>query len=48
MVTPEPSGHRTGRLNHPNPEEAEKNDFKGNFMGIMENFKEENKKKHFP
>ena len=24
MVTPKPSGHTTGRLDHPNSEEAEK------------------------
>ena len=43
MVTPEPSGHTTGRLDHPNPEEAEENDFKCNFMRMMETFKEERK-----
>ena len=30
MVTPEPSGHITGRLDRPNPEEAEENDYKHN------------------
>ena len=40
MVTPEPSRHTTGRLDHPNPE-VEENDFKCNFMKMMENFKEE-------
>ena len=44
MVTPEPSGHTTGRLDHPNPEEAEENNFKCNFMRMMETFKEEMKK----
>ena len=44
MVTPEPSGHTTGKLDHPNPEEAEENDFKWKFMKIMETFKEENEK----
>ena len=43
MVTPEPSGHTTGRLDHPNPEEAEENDFKCNFMKMMETFEEEMK-----
>ena len=43
MVTPESSGHTTGRLDHPNPEEAEENDFKCNFMRMMETFKEERK-----
>ena len=41
MVTPELSGHTTGKLDHPNPEEAEENDFKCNFMKMMETFKEE-------
>ena len=27
MVTPEPSGHTTGKLHYPNPEEAEENGF---------------------
>ena len=43
MVTPELSGHTTGKLDHPNPEEAEENDFKCNFMKMMETFKEEMK-----
>ena len=43
MITPEPSGHTTERLDHPNPEEAEENDFKCNFMKMMETFKEEMK-----
>ena len=43
MVTLEPNGHTTGRLVHPNPEEAEENDFKYNFMKIMETFKQEMK-----
>ena len=43
MVTPEPSGHTTGRLDHPNPEEAEENNFKQNFMRMNETFKEEMK-----
>ena len=46
MVTPEPSGHTTGRLDHPNPEEAEENNFKCNFMKMMETFKEEMKNSH--
>ena len=40
MVTPEPSGHTTGRLNHLNPKEVEENDFKHNFMKMIESFKE--------
>ena len=40
MITPEPSGHTTGRLDHPNPEEIEENDFKCNLRKIMETFKE--------
>ena len=28
MVTPEPSGHTTGRFDYPNTEEAEENDLK--------------------
>ena len=40
MVTPEPS---EGRLDHPNPEKAEENDIKCNFMKMMEAFKEEMK-----
>ena len=43
MVPPEPSGHKTGRFDHRNPEEAEENDFKHNFMRTMETFKEEMK-----
>ena len=46
MATPEPSGHTMGRLDHPNLQEAEKNDFKGNFMQINETFKEEMKNSH--
>ena len=41
MVIPEPSGHIAGRLHNPNPEEAEENDFKCNFMKMKEMFKEE-------
>ena len=43
MVTPEPSGHTTGRLDHPNPEEAEENVFKHNFLRTIETFKQEMK-----
>ena len=43
LVTPEPSGHSIGRFEHPNPEEAEENNFKCNFMRMMETFKEEMK-----
>ena len=45
MVTPKPSGHTTGRLDHPNPGEAEENNFKCNFMSMMETFREEMEKK---
>ena len=40
MVTSEPSGHRTGRLDHTNPEVKEY-DSKCNFRKKMENYKEE-------
>ena len=40
MVTPESRGHTTGRLDHLNPEDVEENDFKCNFMKMMETFKE--------
>ena len=43
MVTPEHNGHTIGRLDHPNSEEAEVNNFRHNFMGMMETFKEEMK-----
>ena len=39
MVTPEPSGHTTRRLDHPNPGEIEENDFKCNFMAFKEEMK---------
>ena len=41
MVIAESSGHTKGRFDHPNPEEAEENDFKCSFMKMMEIFKEE-------
>ena len=41
MVIPEPRGNTIGRLDHPIPEEIEANDFKYNFMKMMETFKEE-------
>ena len=43
MVTPEPTGHTTGRLDHLNPGEAEQNNFKYNFMRMIETLKEEMK-----
>ena len=43
MVIPEPSDHTTGRFDHPNPEKAEENNFKSNFMRMMGTFKEEMK-----
>ena len=43
MVAPEPNGHIKGRLDHPNPEEAEEINFKCKFMKMMETFKEEMK-----
>ena len=45
MVAPESSGHTTGRLDYPNTQEAEENNFKCNFMKMMETFKEKIKKK---
>ena len=42
MVTQEPSD-TTGRLDHPNPEEVEENDFKHNFMKMLETFRENEK-----
>ena len=41
MVTPEPSRHTTGRLDHTNPQKVEENDFKCNSTKMMETFKEE-------
>ena len=41
MVQPEPNRCTTGRLDHPNPEDIEENDFKGYLMKMMETFKEE-------
>ena len=41
MVPPEPSGHTTGRLDHPTPEDIEKNDFKHYLMKMMKTLKEE-------
>ena len=43
MVTPEHNGHTSERLDHPNTEKAEENNFKCNFMKMMETFKEEMK-----
>ena len=40
MVTPEPCGNQTERLDHPNPEDEE-NNFKRIFMNMIETFKEE-------
>ena len=41
MVTPESNGYTTERLDHPNSEDVEENDFKRNFMKMKETFKEE-------
>ena len=41
MITPEPSDHITGRLDHPNTEEAEEDNFKYKFVRMMYIFKEE-------
>lgn len=41
MVTPEPINNKTGRCDHSNPEEAEINNFKCNFLGMMEKFEKE-------
>ena len=43
MLTPELSSHTTGRLDHPNSEEAEENNFKCNFMKMIDALKEEMK-----
>ena len=43
MATPEPSGQKTGRPEHPNPEKAEENGLKYNFMKMIETLKEEMK-----
>ena len=43
-VTPEPSGHTTGRFDHHYREKAEENDFKCNILKMMEAFNEEIKK----
>ena len=43
MAPPEPSGPTTGRPEHPNPEEAEENNLKYNFMKMIETLKEEMK-----
>ena len=40
MVTPKSSGPTTGRPEHPNTEEADKNDLKYNFMKMIETLKE--------
>ena len=44
MATEEPSDHKTGRLEHPNPEKAEENNLNYNFMKMIETLKEEMKK----
>ena len=41
MVTLEPSGHTTGRLDHPNLVETKENYIKRNCMKMMETFKKE-------
>ena len=41
MVTPGPSGQTSGRFDHHNPEEGEKNNFKHNYMKMIETIKEE-------
>ena len=43
MAMPEPSGPTTGRPEHPNPEEAEENDLKYNFMKMIATLKGEMK-----
>ena len=40
MITPESSGHTTGRLEPANPEEVEEIDFKCNIMKVLENIKQ--------
>ena len=44
MVSTEPNRNATGRRDQPNPEEAERNNFKDNFKRMMDRFKEEIKK----
>ena len=41
MVTPEPSGHKTGTPEHLKQEKAEQNDLEYNFIKIIEILKEE-------
>ena len=41
MVTPDPSRHIAGRLDHANPEKAEENNLKHNFVKMTETIKEE-------
>lgn len=36
MVTPEPSCHSTERIDHSNPDEADKHSFKSNFLRMMD------------
>lgn len=43
MVIPEPSCHTIGRVDNPNPDEADKNYFKSNFLTMMDTFNEEMK-----
>lgn len=43
MVETEPSSHTTEIFDHPNPEKAEENFLKCNFMKIMVTFKEQMK-----
>ena len=40
-IAPEPSGHTTGKPDHPNPEEAEENNIKYHFLKTIETLKEE-------
>lgn len=41
MATPESSCCKTGRLEHPTPEDAEENNFKYNFIKMIKTLKEE-------
>ena len=43
IAIPEPNGPTTGRHEHPNPQKAEENDFKYNFMKMIQSLREEMK-----
>lgn len=43
IAIPEPNGPTTRRHEHPNPQKAEENDFKYNFMKMIQALREEKK-----